>query len=115
MPNLRGASPVGRDVGGRSYAAQTVSRVIRNGVTWVDKISGVMSVSGGSRVSKQRRHGPTRSGVGSRMGCGSLGDYQFDEALAVVVAGSHAGGCRVTPRDDVGRAPFGGSSRAGCV
>ena len=67
--------------------------------------------------------------------CLSLGDYQFDEALTVVVAGSHAGGCRVTPRDDnavvvagshagrcritpwddVGRAPFGGSSKAGCV
>ena len=25
MPNLQGASPIGRDEGGRSYAAQTVS------------------------------------------------------------------------------------------
>ena len=26
MPNLRGASPVGREEGGRSYTAQTISR-----------------------------------------------------------------------------------------
>ena len=44
MPNLRGASPVGRDDGSLSYAARSISKVSQEMVVGVDVVGGARSV-----------------------------------------------------------------------
>ena len=50
MPNLRGASPVGRDDGGRSYAA----RAGGGGENRVDDVEGARMCRGDSLVNRVR-------------------------------------------------------------
>ena len=78
MPNLRGASPVSRGEGGRSYVARTVSEVSSRGKavaarTKAQKCVGVAR-AGQTRQAQTRRmssgkegHVSTRSNVGSRL------------------------------------------------
>ena len=84
MPNLQGASPVGRGEGDLLYATRTVSRVLRDGYFRGCQGRRCVERSGGSRVSQRRRHGlgrekltgsprPNCSSVISRMGCRSQG------------------------------------------
>ena len=75
MPNLRGASPVGRGEGGRSYVARTGSRVVgRYGRRRGDRVrvgssvtlSGVAVSSGGYVIWGRRgERGAMREGLAS--------------------------------------------------
>ena len=56
MPNLRGASPVGRDVGGSSYSAQTDGGEDARGV------AAAAGMTVGKQVKRDRRRGRCSGG-----------------------------------------------------
>ena len=78
MPKLRGASPVGRDEGGYSYAAQSVGRggldpphrrrgacghgQPRGGAITINWAARVLGARGGGNHARQSGHGPARCG-----------------------------------------------------
>ena len=106
MPNLRGASPVGQDEGGRSYVTRTVRKVISRGKigaarSMARECVGVIltgqttQTQSGCMMSGLEDRDSTRSGVGSHQGCGNPSDYPNSDTLAIVGVGSpHGRGSR---------------------
>ena len=85
MPNLQGASPVGRGEGGRSYVARMVSEVSSRGETGALRSTArerIGVVHGGQTTQARSRrmlrgkedHDSARSSVGSRLSYRRLSD-----------------------------------------
>ena len=85
MPNLPGASPIGRGEGGRSYVARTVSEVSSRGESvaaqstarervWVVHAGQTTQAQTRRMLSGKEDHDSARSSVGSRLGYGRPSD-----------------------------------------
>ena len=95
MPNLQGASPVGRDDGDLLHTTRTISRVLR--LIMVVKVDGGAERLDGLRASQCRRLVLGRTKLTESQG------VQGHEEASAARAGKHVDERRVTQRDDADR------------